>query len=201
MTKNRESSENLAAYQAKYHWRNPLIRYANKRFFETIQALLAQVPPTNILDAGCGEGVVLDMILDQAVNVVGLDIDLERLLEGKHLITKASLIQGSLHALPFPDDSFGAVLSFEVLEHVRDPDAAIKELYRVTSNYLLVSVPNEPWWRIGNMMRLKYLADLGNTPEHINHWTLHGFQHFVSNHFKIIDVGTPMLWTFILAKK
>jgi 2-polyprenyl-3-methyl-5-hydroxy-6-metoxy-1,4-benzoquinol methylase len=201
MTENRESSENLAAYQAKYHWRNPLIRYANKRFFETIQTLLSDLPPSNILDAGCGEGVVLDRILNQGHSVLGLDIDLERLIEGKHLLDKTPLIQGSLHSLPLQSNSFDAVLSLEVLEHVSNPEAAIQELHRVTNDYLLVSVPNEPWWRIGNMIRFKYVSDFGNTPEHINHWTLRGFKNFIGGYFDILQVRTPMLWTFILARK
>ena len=89
----------------------------------------------------------------------------------------------------------------EVLEHVGEPDLVLREAYRVTSKYLLASVPNEPWWRIGNLARLKYIRDLGNTPEHINHWSVRSFKTLISEYFRILKVETPVLWTFILAEK
>jgi ubiquinone/menaquinone biosynthesis C-methylase UbiE len=197
----RESSGNLAAVQMKYHTSNPLLRYANQRFFETIRSLLSQIDHGDILDTGCGEGVVLELIEDLQNRSFGLDIDMDRLRTARENRLSAPLLQGNLHSLPLPDGQFGTVLALEVLEHVGNPEIALRELYRVTGKYLLVSVPNEPWWRIGNMARLKYLSDFGNTPEHINHWTVRDFKNFVSERFEILDVRTPVLWTFILARK
>lgn len=197
----RESSGNLAAVQMKYHSTNPLLRYANRRFFETIRSLLSDIDPGTILDAGCGEGVVLELIGDFRGRQFGLDIDLDRLLSANtHLLT-TPLLQANIHSLPLRDDQFDTVLSLEVLEHVGNPEVALKELYRVTRKYLLISVPHEPWWRIGNIMRLKYLDDWGNTPEHINHWTRNGIVRLVSRHFRVIEVRNPFLWTFVLAEK
>lgn len=197
----RESSGNLAAVQMKYHSTNPLLRYANRRFFETIRSLLSGIDPGTILDAGCGEGVVLELISDFQGRQFGLDIDRDRLLSARTHQLTAPFLQANLQTLPFPDDQFDTVLSLEVLEHVGNPEIALKELYRVTRKFLLVSVPNEPWWRIGNMLRLKYLSDFGNTPEHINHWTLMGFKDFIGGYFDILQIRTPVLWTFILARK
>jgi len=145
----RESSENLTAYQAKYHDSSFGVRYANSRFFQTIEMFVGSISPNMLLDIGCGDFVMI----------------------------------------------------LEVLEHVGEPDLVLREAYRVTSKYLLASVPNEPWWRIGNLARLKYIRDLGNTPEHINHWSVRGFKTFISEHFKIVQVETPVLWTFVLAEK
>ena len=53
--------------------------------------------------------------------------------------------------LEFEDEQFDVVTALEVLEHMPDPGAAVRELCRVAKNYLLVSVPSK--------------AD--NNPEHI----------------------------------
>jgi hypothetical protein len=64
-----------------------------------------------------------------------------------------------------------------------------------------LSVPHEPWWRLGNMARLKYLRQWGNTPGHINHWSRGGFRQQVGKYFRVLRVTNPFLWTFVLAEK
>ncbi len=206
MTRNqpsgRSSSQNLAAIQTKYTDRSPLVRFANRRFHETIYSLVTEVSFESALDAGSGEGVILASLEGQtSADLVGLDIDHARLLEARTRLPKAPLVRGNLQRLPFPDDSFDLVLCLEVLEHVGQPSLAVRELHRVTRRYLLASVPNEPWWRIGNMLRLKYLRDWGNTPEHINHWSTGQFVRFLKPHFGVIEIRRPMLWSFVLANK
>ena len=202
MNQGRRSSENLAVPQMKYHDRNPLVRYANQRFLSTIRSYLQTTQFETLLDAGCGEGVVLsDIATHNQVNLFGLDLDLERVRYAKESTQSQHLIQGDAQTLPFPSESFDLVMLLEVLEHVGEPRSVLKEAQRVTARYLLASVPNEPWWRIGNMMRLKYLRAFGNTPEHINHWTISGFRSLISQEFNIVSMRYPMLWTFVLAEK
>jgi ubiquinone/menaquinone biosynthesis C-methylase UbiE len=198
----RESSQNIDLLQEKYQSKGLLFRFANQRFFKTIRDMLGDLNLATTLDAGCGEGVVLEKIsLTQDKLAIGLDLDRSRLELAKETHLSVSFIQGNLHNLPFRDECFDTILALEVLEHVGDPERALMELHRIAKTYLLVSVPNEPWWRIGNMARLKYLSEWGNTPEHINHWTYWGFKKFISRYFEIIETRTPVLWTFILAKK
>ncbi len=45
-----------------------------------------------------------------------------------------------------------------------------RELARVSAGSVVVSVPHEPWFRVGSLIRGKYVRTLGNHPEHINHW-------------------------------
>jgi SAM-dependent methyltransferase len=106
---------------------------------------------------------------------------------------------GDATRLPFADDMFDLVLAIEVLEHVPDPDRALRELRRVGTSTLIASVPFEPVWRIGNMVRGRYLRDLGNTPGHVNHWTRWGFTRFVGNRFDVVDTVSPVPWTMVLA--
>lgn len=198
----RASSPNLAPFQAKYRDRSRLVQYANRRFLQTIDSLVAEAAPGAILDAGCGEGVTLAHLSPRAAaRRVGLDLDPARLRLAKESIPGAAVVCGNAEELPFPGGSFEMVMFLEVLEHVGRPEDALREAHRVCGRWLLASVPNEPWWHIGNLLRLKYVRHLGNTPEHINHWTMRGFARFVERHFKVTRIATPVLWTVLLAEK
>lgn len=198
----RKSSENLASIQTKYIDKNPLVRYANRRFLESIESMIMDLNITSVLDAGCGEAIVMKRInaVQQLKSVIGVDFDIARLIEAKSRLV-SNYAQADIHNLPFYSNQFDLVLCMEVFEHLGDPEGALQEISKVTRRYLLTSVPNEPWWRIANMARLKYLSEWGNTPEHINHWSIWGFKRFISKCFRIVRVETPVLWTFILAEK
>ena len=201
MNNSERSAPNLAAIQAKYTYRNPLLRYANRRFLETISTMLSGLEFESLLDVGCGEGIVFHLLSQQFKSqIVGMDYDPSRLESARERQGTTHLLTGDAHHLPFKDSSFDLVLALELLEHVGNPMKALTEARRVTRRYLLASVPREPWWRLGNMARFKYLRDLGNTPEHINHWTLSSFKKFVADEFSIVEVETPVLWTFVLAQ-
>jgi ubiquinone/menaquinone biosynthesis C-methylase UbiE len=196
------SSPNQASTQQKYSSNNPLARYANQRFFRALDSLAGRATASTILDAGCGEGVVLNRLSNHpAQRIFGLDLDPARLLLTRSRLPGQALIVGDIHNLPFSSASFDLVLALEVFEHIGDPDQALREVFRVSRQFLLASVPNEPWWRIGNMLRFKYLRHFGNTPEHIQHWSARGFRKFVSHHFSVAALKTPFLWTFALAQK
>ena len=198
----RESSENLAAYQAKYHDSSFIVRYANSRFFHTIEKVVDSISPNKILDIGCGEGKVIEQLhASHSAPSTGIDLDPARICLAKTRSMDIPFAVGNAQELPYEDNSFDFVMILEVLEHVGEPDLVLREAYRVTSKYLLASVPNEPWWRIGNLARLKYIRDLGNTPEHINHWSVRSFKTLISDYFRIVKVETPVLWTFVLAEK
>jgi 2-polyprenyl-3-methyl-5-hydroxy-6-metoxy-1,4-benzoquinol methylase len=198
----RASSQNLDSFQAKYTYRNPLLRYANRRFLDTILEMLSLVFFNSLLDVGSGEGVVLGHInKSYEARLLGMDLDRKRIQVAQQLTPSESYFVGDAQALPFEDNSFDIVIMLEVLEHVGNPSLALQEAHRVTRDYLLASVPHEPWWRLGNIVRLKYLRNFGNTPEHIHHWTLSGFQTLIRSHFSILATRTPALWTFVLAQK
>jgi len=199
----RISSANMGLLQAKYAAdAGRLTRFALTRFYAALDRMLDQVTATTALDAGCGEGHILTPFLVRRYpEVYGIDLDIERLRYAKRHQETLRLLQGNLQAVPFPTNTADIVLALEVLEHVGQPEKALAEIHRVTRRYAILSVPNEPFWRIGNMARGAYWGQLGNTPEHINHWSVWGFKRFVSRHFKVLDVATPVTWTFILAEK
>jgi SAM-dependent methyltransferase len=117
-----------------------------------------------VLVDGCGLGMYLHHLAQFTDEIVGLDIEFERLQEAK---TRASwVVNGVGEALPFPSNSFDLVLSHEVLEHVQDDQAAIKEIVRTLSpgGRLVLFCPNRgyPFETHGHYWRGQY--HFGNTP-------------------------------------
>jgi ubiquinone/menaquinone biosynthesis C-methylase UbiE len=199
----RKSSENMALLQKKYEpGAGLLTRFAMTRFYHTLEKLLSQVEADAVLDAGCGEGYILTNILKSRFEtIIGVDLDNERLNYATQIDPTLSIFEGNVQHLPLPDNAVDLALSLEVLEHVGQPEIVLNELHRVTRKYVILSVPNEPFWRMGNIARGAYWRDWGNTPEHINHWSIWGFKRFVGERFNIIASATPVTWSFVLAEK
>lgn len=105
-----------------------------------------------VLDCGCGYGFYpLLMSKLRNVHVVGIDEALDRLRVGQEHTPNASFVNGDGQGLPFADASFDKILLSEVLEHIPDQQAALKELRRILkpNGILAISVPhaNYPlWW-------------------------------------------------------
>jgi len=101
-----------------------------------VRGYLGALPDgTRVLDAGCGEGVLVDEYAAR-LRMTGVDAN----YASDH-VTTASLL-----ALPFPEASFDRALCLDVLEHLayEDQPRALAELFRVLvpGGELLVSVPN-----------------------------------------------------------
>jgi 2-polyprenyl-3-methyl-5-hydroxy-6-metoxy-1,4-benzoquinol methylase len=90
---------------------------------------------TRVLDAGCGEGVLVDEYAGR-LDIVGIDAN----------YSSARVTQASLTALPSAAASFDRALCLDVLEHLsyEDQARALAELWRVLKpgGMLFVSVPN-----------------------------------------------------------
>ena len=108
-------------------------------------------------------------------------------------------VQASAYALPYADDCFELVVCCEVLEHLERPERALAELSRVAGRAVLVSTPWEPLWRMLNVLRGRYLSDLGNTPGHIQHFGRAELKGLVAHQLTIVECRRPLPWTVLLA--
>ena len=184
----------------KYTTSNLIERRMMRGFLRSLDDLLAGLAPRRILEIGVGEGHVMSRVRTRfpGVPLVGLDLpDQELMAQWKE--QGLPCMFGDATTLPFPDDSFDLVLAIEVLEHVPGPEAALSELARVCSGTFVASVPFEPIWRAGNIVRRRYVRHLGNSPGHVNHWTRWGFQHFVESKFHVQQTRSPLPWTVLRA--
>jgi SAM-dependent methyltransferase len=108
-------------------------------------------PGDLVLDAGCGEGRHCFGCLERGASVVGLDLDFDSLRDAsKALRSRAAELgglghmnQGDAFFLPYRDETFDRVICSEVMEHVHDYPAALRELARVTrpGGSLAVTIP------------------------------------------------------------
>ena len=193
----------FSSTHAKYLTRNPIGKGLVSGFFREIRDIVSDLEYSTVLDVGCGEGNLLSYLggPDDGRRYSAVDYDEAEVAKARVNIPFCTLATASIYSLPFADASFDMVFCTEVLEHIERPEEGMRELQRVASRYVVLSVPREPLWRIFNMARLHYLKDMGNTPGHINHWSTRSFSGFASRWFRIIRIRRPLPWTIILASK
>jgi 2-polyprenyl-3-methyl-5-hydroxy-6-metoxy-1,4-benzoquinol methylase len=91
-----------------------------------------------ILDVGCGNGIFTQRLAGDGAQVTGLDLSRHLLSQNPHKV----LICGDVTALPFRDGSFDVVFEANVLHHVLDRVAVIREMARVSRKHVVLLEPN-----------------------------------------------------------
>ncbi len=185
---------------SKYTTRNPISKYLVSNFFEKVRILLSKISFEDLLDVGCGEGILLAYIQGhlKRKSFFAMDIDPIKIKTAKKNIPLVDCLAGSIYELPFVNNRFNLIICTEILEHLDAPNLALQEIRRVTDKYCILSVPNEPIWSFLNIARGAYISNLGSTPSHVNHWSSKLFQRYVSDYFQIIEVVRPFPWTLLL---
>jgi SAM-dependent methyltransferase len=92
-----------------------------------------------LLDVGCGR--VTPLPLPASVYLVGIDVDARAVAENESLDER---IVGNIEDHPLPPDSMDAVLCWNVLEHLPEPERALENIARTlrAGGILAISVPN-----------------------------------------------------------
>jgi SAM-dependent methyltransferase len=101
-------------------------------------------PGDTIAEFGCGGGVVLSAAGERVQEAVGFDISEIALAKANSRPGKHRAILSDTTAVPLASDYADLAYSFEVLEHVWDPAAVIREMLRVVKpgGLLLITTPN-----------------------------------------------------------
>jgi len=109
-----------------------------------IQQALATGSFTDVLDAGCGRGDVVEYLLRCGYRARGVELSTYAVNHGN--VTTGEVVQGSLEDLPFADRSFDLVFSSEVLEHIpaENIPAVARELVRVCRSRLFLTISLRP---------------------------------------------------------
>jgi ubiquinone/menaquinone biosynthesis C-methylase UbiE len=118
---------------------NP-VRALVQRFYEgpLLRELGGRLDNARVLDAGCGQGVGVQLLLEQfgAGQVYGIDLDPRQVRRARRRLAGKSegrvvLALGTVERLPFSDECFDAVFDFGMLHHVVDWQAGVAEIRRV----------------------------------------------------------------------
>ena len=86
---------------------------------------------TSLLDLGCGDGGFCTFAAHRGANVHGLDVEPDMVARAVHQVPRGEFRLGLMEHLPWPDDSFDVVTSFNALQYALDPELAIAEARRV----------------------------------------------------------------------
>lgn len=180
----------------KYEMRNPIARFLLLGFDRAISECVKNAVPQSVLEIGCGEGHVTELILlSSASRVLATDISQSLIDENRLRVQDPRVSFAVADVMSFsPDEAFDVVVCCEVLEHLDDPVAGLAALHALGARDYVLSVPREPIWRLMNMCRGAYLRDFGNSPGHINHFSQRAFLRFVERYFVVKELRTPLPW-------
>jgi demethylmenaquinone methyltransferase/2-methoxy-6-polyprenyl-1,4-benzoquinol methylase len=119
-------------------WAQVLTFFQYLRWREFLVSRMALLPANLVLDVCTGTaGVAMEIADHHDGRIVGLDVSHSmlqaglRALEKRSLDGRVQLTQGRAEHLPFPDETFDAVVFTYLLRYVQDPDVTIRELSRV----------------------------------------------------------------------
>jgi SAM-dependent methyltransferase len=186
----------------KYRTKNSLVLWLIKNFYSKIAQILQNLEYQNLLDAGCGDGEALARLAHLLPdNILGVDNDEEQIDSARRRFPTIKFEIQDIYHLPYENNSFDLVLSLEILEHLSHPSEALAELARVSSKYLVLSVPHEPFFMLGNLMRGKNLSRLGNDLGHINHWGKRSFFKFLAPKVEVELLTNSFPWLIAFASK
>jgi SAM-dependent methyltransferase len=122
----------------------PMPRYVLRR--DRVLSLLESTPPCKVLDIGCGPGALISELSGRGFEAYGVDRSAKARELGRHLKDQASRMQ--LHAVLDEawKGSFDLVMSFEVIEHLKDDIGAIQEWaeYLKPGGRMILSTPAHP---------------------------------------------------------
>lgn len=117
-----------------------------KRRAEAVYDFLRIGPDDRVLDMGCGRGFYLKFTreLYPAADVIGVELDRPLLTTARRQVPAARVVNGNVYALPFADGAFTRIAFTEVIEHIPDDRAALRELGRVLApgGRLAITTPN-----------------------------------------------------------
>ncbi len=130
----------------------------------------------------------------------GLDLRTDALSQARSRWPRQTFTRANLFDAQFDTRRFHTVMALEVLEHLFEPEKALKRLIDLAEEAVLLTVPNEPWFQLANLVRGRDLIRLGNHPEHINHWNKSTFNEFVRDYANVTQVQTRFPFIILIAR-
>lgn len=116
--------EKMDALEKEHFW-----FIAKRKYLQIILDRFAPGGNSKVLDVGCGTGAIMDLLKSRGYFAEGVDTSEEAL---KFCREKGHTVQlGSADKMDYADESFDLVLASDVLEHLENDAAAVREVSRV----------------------------------------------------------------------
>jgi hypothetical protein len=146
-----------------------------------------------VVDVGPGSPEVLARVLPADQVVAGLAHRPDRRPGAPGPVARSTAV-GDASCLPFPDHCADLVLCVDLLETSTSHRQVVRELARITAGSCVVSVPWEPWARLGNLVRGRDLGHLGRDPAHVQPFTPKRLVRTLRRGFRDVDLHPCFPW-------
>jgi 2-polyprenyl-3-methyl-5-hydroxy-6-metoxy-1,4-benzoquinol methylase len=117
---------------------DPVVKAYAQPKIEFICRHVSVKPETQFLDVGCGNGIFTVPFAKLSDNVLGIDTSENLLKENPHPNVRV----GDATQLDLPDNSFDVAFEANILHHIADPEAAVREMVRVSRSHVILLEPN-----------------------------------------------------------
>ena len=130
-----------------------------------------------VLEIGCGEGYGIGILAPHATQYQALDKYRTHLPPAAANLPHVAFKQADVPPLPFSDNSFDAVVSFQVIEHIENDNEFVGEIYRVLKpgGLLILSTPN-------------ITMSLTRNPWHVREYTPQQLHDLLCRRFEQVDI-------------
>lgn len=141
MNKTKSFSAEQKGYFEAVSYRGPGDSVVEAYVQPKIEFILQHVsvkPETQLLDVGCGNGIFTVPFAKLSDNLLGIDNSENLLKANPHPNVRV----GDATRLDLPDSSFDVVFEANILHHIADPEAAVREMVRVSRSHVILLEPN-----------------------------------------------------------
>jgi SAM-dependent methyltransferase len=173
----RAAHERVAAVEGHATQVSGVVGYFYRMYQAEVLARLGGVRGRDILEVGCGEGMMFDGAVTQPVQ---MDVAMTRVERARARCRFLLCADG--YQLPFAGDVFDVVLLVAVLEHTRDPSRVLGEVRRVLKRggRSIIVVPNDVTMSAGRLLLGKFPIRYPDhvtfaTPGRVRRWLRSGF--------------------------
>lgn len=200
----RELHEYVAEVEGHESQVTGIVGFFYRMYRAEVLARVDGIPGRDVLEIGCGEGMMFD---GTNMSPVQMDVSITR-------VSRAAgkcryLLCGDGYDLPFADASFEVVLLIAVLEHTREPWRVLAEARRVLKpgGRVVMVVPNDATMSAGRLLLRKFPIRYPDhltftTPGKMRRWLADGFRIEEAFHLPFRRLPFAMnLYHFVVAER
>lgn len=151
-----------------YNSVNFLESYLFNKKRRIISKVLKDFNTKSVIDIGCGDGGLAEILSTNIIKYVGVDISPTQISNAKKRVQRKEVLfkVGDACKMNFPENSFTAAVCTDVIEHVQNPAKLLDTLKQIVVNdgYILISIPNEYFWALARLILLRFPL---HTPDHL----------------------------------
>ncbi len=195
--------EDAAGQDAKkYATANPVVQRLLARWMGLLTGVIGTVDPVStVVDVGVGEGLALERMLPSGHRAIGVEYRFDKVCAARERLPGLAGVRSDAGMLPLVDRCADLVTCIELLEHLPTSVSAVAELARITRGRCVVSVPWEPWFRLGNLGRGKNVRRFGNDPEHVQSFTPGRLRRALQAGFQDVTITPAFPWLIAEARR